>query len=246
MPGVGISDTRDMTLDEKIEILVVEDEEPIRRGLCDVLAFHGYAPCGVADGEAGLESGLSNRFGLVLLDIMLPGINGFDVCSGLRERHPHLPILMLTARGSEEDVLQGFRAGADDYVTKPFSVAELMARVEAILRRSGALHREGDRPFEFGSWQIDASALEARRDDQIVKLTGRERDILALFLRETGRIVSRRILLAEVWGAANPDAVETRSVDMQMAKLRKKLGLGIGEDSVIATVRGAGYRFGGS
>jgi two-component system response regulator RegX3 len=239
-----------MSVDEKLEILVVEDEEAIRRGLCDVLAYHGYLPNGVADGEAGLEAGLSNRYALVLLDVMLPGVSGFDVCAGLRERHAHLPILMLTARGSEEDVLTGFRAGADDYVTKPFAVAELMARVEAILRRSGALHRDGERPFAFASWQIDSAALTASRatenGEESVSLTQRERDILGLFVRETGRIVSRRRLLAEIWGAANPDRIETRSVDMQMAKLRKKLALGSGEDSVIATVRGAGYRFGGA
>lgn len=234
-----------MSVDEKLEILVVEDEEPIRRGLCDVLAYHGYIPNGVADGEAGLEAGLSNRYALVLLDVMLPGVSGFEVCAGLRKRHAHLPILMLTARGSEEDVLTGFRAGADDYVTKPFAVSELMARVEAILRRSGALHREGENPFAFGGWQIDPASLSASRGDESVPLTQRERDILALFVRETGRIVSRRNLLAEVWGAANPDRIETRSVDMQMAKLRKKLDLGSGEDSVIATVRGAGYRYGG-
>lgn len=242
----GLPDTRKMTADSKLEILVVEDEEPIRRGLCDVLAYHGYLPCGVEDGEAGLEAGLSNRFALVLLDVMLPGISGFEVCEGLREHHAHLPILMLTARGSEEDVLTGFRAGADDYVTKPFAVAELVARVEAILRRSGSIQPEGDRPFAFDSWQIDPTSLSARRKDECVQLTQRERHILRLFIREKGRIVSRRTLLAEIWGSANPDRIETRSVDMQMAKLRKKLTFGIGEDSVIATVRGAGYRFGGS
>ena len=234
-----------MATDDKLEILVVEDEEPIRRGLCDVLAYHGYQPAGALDGEEGLAAGLSNRFALVLLDVMLPGISGFDVCEGLRERHPHLPIIMLTARGSEEDVLTGFRAGADDYVTKPFAVAELMARVEAILRRSGALHRDGERPFSFGSWEIDPSSLRARDGENEVELTQRERSILTLFVREQGRIVSRRTLLAEVWGSANPDRVETRSVDMQMTKLRRKLGLGSGENSIIATVRGAGYRYGG-
>jgi DNA-binding response OmpR family regulator len=233
-----------MATDDKLEILVVEDEEPIRRGLCDVLAYHGYQPAGAGDGEEGLAAGLSNRYALVLLDVMLPGISGFEVCEGIRERHSHLPIIMLTARGSEEDVLTGFRAGADDYVTKPFAVAELMARVEAILRRSGALHRDGERPFSFGSWQIDPSALRARDGEEEVELTQRERSILTLFVREQGRIVSRRTLLAEVWGSANPDRVETRSVDMQMTKLRRKLGLGSGENSIIATVRGAGYRYG--
>ncbi len=227
-----------------LEILVVEDEEPIRRGLCDVLVYHGYAPTGVEDGESGLHEGLSNRYALVVLDIMLPGMSGFDVCEALRERHAHLPILMLTARGSEEDVLAGFKAGADDYVTKPFSVAELVARVEAILRRSGSLRPAQECAFGFGDWQVDPPSLRASQGDAQVDLTQRELAILALLVREWGRIVSRRMLLSQVWGTPNPERVETRTVDMQMAKLRKKLGLGTGTTSLIETVRGAGYRFG--
>ena len=123
----------------KAAILVVEDELAIQRGLCDVLAFHGYQPTGVGTGEEGLRQGRSGQFELVILDIMLPGINGFDVCEQLRAELPRLPILMLTARGAEDDVLRGFRSGSDDYVTKPFSISELLARVEALLRRSGKL-----------------------------------------------------------------------------------------------------------
>ncbi len=235
-----------MAGNEKLPILVVEDEEPIRRGLCDLLAYHGYAPAGAADGAEGLREGLSNRYALILLDVMLPEINGFEVCRALRDAHPHLPILMVTARGSEEDVLEGFRAGADDYVTKPFSVAEVMARVEAILRRSGRILPDEQRPFEFAGWQVEPANLRARQGDLDAELTSRELAILALFLRERGRIVSRRTLLAEVWGTPDPDRVETRSVDMQMAKLRKKLGFAAQDGAgPIQTVRGAGYRFGG-
>jgi len=236
-------------MDEKLPILVVEDEEPIRRGLCDVLAYHGYAPAGAADGAEGLREGLSNRYALILLDVMLPEINGFEVCRALRDAHPHLPILMVTARGSEEDVLEGFRAGADDYVTKPFSVAEVMARVEAILRRSGRILPEEQRCFEFAGWQVEPANLRARKGDLDAELTSRELAILALFVRERGRIVSRRTLLAEIWGTPDPDRVETRSVDMQIAKLRKKLGFAAqnagGPGGPLQTVRGAGYRFGG-
>jgi two-component system response regulator RegX3 len=236
-----------MAGEEKIPILVVEDEEPIRRGLCDVLAYHGYQPAGAADGAEGLREGLSNRYALILLDVMLPEKNGFDVCRELREAHPHLPILMVTARGSEEDVLAGFRAGADDYVTKPFSVAEVMARVEAILRRSGRILPQEQRPFEFAGWQVEPANLRATRGKREVELTSRELAILALFLRERGRIVSRRTLLAEIWGSPDPDRIETRSVDMQMAKLRKKLGFAPQDGGgPIQTVRGAGYRFGGA
>ena len=126
-----------MANDAALPVLVVEDEESIRRGLCDVLAFHGYRPEGAERGDDGLQRGLANQHALVILDVMLPGLSGIDVCRRLREDLPRLPILMLTARGAEQDVLEGFRAGADDYVTKPFSVAELVARVEALLRRAG-------------------------------------------------------------------------------------------------------------
>lgn len=231
-----------MPVNAKPAVLVVEDEESIRRGLCDVLAFRGYAPEGVERGDEGLRRGLSRQHALVLLDVMLPGLNGFDVCRELRGALPELPILMLTARGSEQDVLDGFRAGADDYVTKPFSVAELFARVEALLRRSGARTRdEGAPPFAFGPWQVDRQTRLARRGAESVELTALELALAALFARERGRILSRRLLLKEVWDVADPDRIETRTVDMHVAKLRKKLGAGI--DALIHTVRGEGYRY---
>ena len=221
-------------------ILVVEDEASIRKGLCDVLAFRGYAPEGVERGDTGLECGLAKRHALVILDVMLPGLDGFDVCEKLRRELPKLPILMLTARGSEEDVLEGFRRGADDYVTKPFSVAELMARVEALLRRTDVAVEPETAPFAFGEWEIDGAQLRARRGDEQFELTRREVSILALLHREAGRIVSRRALLREVWGFAEPERIETRTVDMHIAKLRKKLEAGA--ESQIETVRGEGYR----
>ncbi len=223
-------------------ILVVEDEESIRKGLCDVLAFRGYAPEGVERGDDGLRRALSNEHALVLLDVMLPAMNGFDVCRELRAALPELPVLMLTAQGSEQDVLEGFRVGADDYVTKPFSVAELVARVEALLRRSGAgVADETPEPFAFGSWRIDPGTREAARDDARVELTQLEASLASLFAREPGRILSRRRLLKEVWGVADPDRIETRTVDMHVAKLRKKLDAS--GDALIQTVRGEGYRF---
>jgi len=227
----------------KAAILVVEDEEPIRRGLCDVLAYHGFAPTPAGDGEQGLQHAVTGEYALIVLDVMLPGRNGFEVCTELRERGHAVPVLMLTARGSEDDVLSGFRAGADDYVTKPFSVAELMARVEAILRRSGALRDASESPFDFAGWSVDPANLRAERDARRVDLTPRELELLRLFVRERGRIVSRRTLLAEVWGARNPERIETRTVDMQIAKLRKKLDAA--GDPLLETVRGAGYRYGG-
>jgi DNA-binding response OmpR family regulator len=220
-------------------VLVVEDEAAIRRGLCDVLAFHGYAPEGVERGDDGLRAALANRHALVVLDVMLPGMNGFEVCRELRAQLPRIPILILTARGAESDVLDGFRAGADDYVTKPFSVAELMARVDALMRRAGS-GASAPQPFSLGGWQVDAAELRARRDGRDVELTRREVELLALFAREPGRILSRRRLLQEIWGFPEPDRVETRTVDMHVAKLRRKLGAA--GDALIETVRGEGYR----
>jgi DNA-binding response OmpR family regulator len=227
----------------KLAILVVEDEAAIRTGLCDVLAFRGYAPTGVATGDDGRREAVSGRHALVLLDVMLPGLSGFDVCRAVRAELPELPILMLTARGSEADVLEGFRCGADDYVTKPFSVAELMARVEALLRRAGRLPRAEETPFALAGWTVDPAARTAERDAERVELSRLELGVLALFARERGRIVSRRALLREVWGMRHVDGIQTRTVDMHVAKLRKKLGMD--EAGPIQTVRGEGYRFAG-
>jgi len=226
-------------------VLVVEDEDSIRTGLCDVLAFRGYTPEGVSRGDEGLRRGRESEFALVLLDVMLPGLSGFDVCRDLRAAKPTLPILMLTARGAEADVLEGFRAGADDYVTKPFSVAELMARVEALLRRAGAASEEEEsaaEPFDFGPWQVEPQTRQARCDGDQVELTPLEAALARLLAAERGRIVSRRRLLREVWGAADPERLTTRTVDMHVAKLRKKLGAA--GDALIETVRGEGYRLG--
>ncbi len=222
-------------------ILVVEDELAIQRGLCDVLAYHGHAPTGVANGDDGLREGLRGDFDLVVLDVMLPGRSGFDVCRALRSHDAKLPILMLTARGAEEDVLEGFRSGSDDYVTKPFSVAELMARIEALLRRGARAEQiVASEPFAFGSWRIEPERLVAECDGVATELSRREVEMLALLMRERGRIVSRRRLLADVWGMGSPERIETRTVDMHIAKLRKKLGRDGRE--LIETVRGEGYR----
>ncbi len=224
---------------DKLRILVVEDEESIRGGLCDVLVYHGYAPTAVETGEEGLEVGRSEELALVILDLMLPGIHGLEVCRRLREERPQLPVLMLTAKGSEDDVVRGLRAGADDYVTKPFSVRELVARVEALLRRSGAFDQDPE-SFTFGPWQIDANGLRAVDGSRSLGLTQREIELLSLFARESGRVVSRRKLLRDVWGFVNAEEIETRTVDVHIAKLRKKID--DGERSLIETVRGVGYR----
>jgi len=225
-----------------LRILVVEDEIAIQRGLCDVLAYHGFEPTGVDDGEAGLREGLSGSFDLVVLDVMLPSMSGFEVCEELRAVERELPILMLTARGSEEDVLRGFRAGADDYVTKPFSISELVARVEALLRRTTRRAEPPREAFDFGPFRVDPEQRSMARDGSSEDLTQREVQLLSVLARERGRIVSRRALLAEVWELGCAERIETRTVDMHIAKLRRKLG-GDGH-ALIATIRGEGYRFG--
>jgi two-component system response regulator RegX3 len=230
-------------VEEKRQVLVVEDEEAIRRGVCDLLVFHGYLPIAASRGDEGLALALSRGWGLVILDLMLPGINGLDVCRRLRAAVPAVPILMLTAKGAEDDVVAGLEAGADDYVTKPFSVRELMARVEALMRRS--LHL-GAPPacFSFGPWTVDPRNRMAEADGRQVQLTDREVDLLALFSRQRGQVVSRETLLQSVWGVARPDELFTRTVDVHIAKLRKKIDRPRGP-SLLETVRGAGYRASG-
>jgi two-component system response regulator RegX3 len=228
-------------MNEKPHVLLVEDEESIREGLRDVLVYHGYQVTAVASGEQGLEVVRGAEFAIVLLDVMLPGVNGFDVCRRVRKEKPTQPILMLTAKGAEEDVVKGFRCGADDYVTKPFSIRELLARLEALLRRSRALTRT-DPVITFGEWEIETASLMARRDSEQREITPRELSLIQLLCREKGRIVSRRTLLKEVWGMAMVDELETRTVDMHIAKLRKKLDP---NGELVRTVRGAGYRYRG-
>jgi len=221
------------------QILVIEDEAAIRTGICDVLAFKGFAPVGVERGDDGLTEAMTGNYALCIVDVMLPGLDGFSICEQVRSKRPGQALLMLTAKGSEEDVLRGFAAGADDYVTKPFSVAQLMARVQALLRRSGAAVADA---FTAGNLEVDASRLVARNGEASVDLTPRDVEVLAHLARDAGRVVSRNELLREVWGYNRAEALETRCVDMHIAKLRKKLSSVSGDGGPIETVRGAGYR----
>ncbi len=220
-------------------ILVVEDEPHVLRGLCDLLAYRGFRPHGVETGEQALTFVRRGPPDLILLDVQLPGIDGFEVCRRVRAEIPWLPVVMLTARDAEEDVLRGFSSGSDDYVTKPFSVGEVVARIEAVLRRSDPLGR-AEAPFALGPWTIDPVRMCASAGGVVVELTRREVELLAFFRRESGRIVSRRSLLSHVWKMRGADRVETRTVDMHIAKLRKKLAPAGRE--LIETVRGEGYR----
>jgi len=217
-------------------VLLVEDEASVRRGLADVLRFRGCEVALAVDGREALKLALQARWELLVLDIMLPELDGYSVCRQLREAGRETPVLMLTAKGDEDDVVRGFEAGANDYVTKPFGVRELTWRIDALLRRSS---RAIAPTFAVGSLTVDVEGMDARALHERIELSAREVRILWVLSRERGRIVSRRLLLAEAWDMNNAQAVETRTVDVHIAKLRKKLGR---HGSLIATVRGQGYR----
>ena len=232
-------------MSEKLSILVIEDESAIRMGICDVLAFKGFEPVGVERGDEGLVEALTGRHALCIVDVMLPGTDGFTICREVREQLPQQALLMLTARGAEEDILAGFEAGADDYVTKPFSVAQLMARVQALLRRASAVPTDR---FAVGRVEVDTRALQARSGTVTVDLSLRDVEVLACLSRQLGSVVSRADLLRDVWGYSRAESLETRCVDMHIAKLRRKLRPVSAESgsALIETVRGAGYRVRGA
>jgi DNA-binding response OmpR family regulator len=223
----------------RASILVVEDDAAIRNGLLDVFVFNGYEAFGEEDGARGLETALNREFDLLVLDLMLPSLDGFSICEKVRAQKPDQPILILTAKGSEDDVVKGFTCGADDYVNKPFSLKELMLRVEALLRRSGKTN--SDLSFSIGGITFDPQTLIAYRGADSLELTRREMDIMAFLHKNRDRIVSKAQLLKDVWQYSNPD-VETRTVDIHMLKLKKKLLTLDGSAPMIQTVRGQGYR----
>ena len=223
----------------KANILIVEDDAAIRNGLGDVLVFNGYAVNAVADGGEGLRAALDNAYDLVLLDVMLPTMDGFTICRHVRRERPGQSIIMITAKGSEDDIVTGFKAGADDYMPKPFSLRELIVRVEAVLRRSG--RHLGDERITCQGIDFDGANLWAVSGERTQELTRREMDIIVYLFRNQDRIVSKKELLTEVWHYADAD-IETRTVDIHILKLRKKIaGLGHGQN-LIETIRGQGYR----
>jgi DNA-binding response OmpR family regulator len=239
-------------VNESRAILVVEDEAAIRTGICDLLSYHGHRPTGVGDGERGLAEALTGRYALVILDVMLPGRDGFSICEALRAARPGQAILMLTARGREQDVLRGFECGCDDYVAKPFTLALLRARIDALLRRAApspeALASDDGEPkpartLVVGSLELDLDNLRARVGERDIELTTRDLEVLEYLARERHRVVPRIDLLREVWGYERAEKLETRCVDMHVVKLRRRLAELLPEgESPIETVRGVGYR----
>lgn len=225
---------------EKTRILIVEDEAAIRVGLIDVFVFHGYEVDSAEHGETGLRKALTGLYDLILLDVMLPGINGFDICNQIRQQDRQQAIIMLTAKTSDEDIVQGLTLGADDYVAKPFSITQLVLRVQAVLRRSGIGEQQQRQIALHNGSVIDTVNLCIDGSDS--QFTRREMDVLQYLNRQSDRPVSREELLTKVWGYASDMEIETRTVDIHIAKLRRKIEIDPSDPQVIVTVRGAGYR----
>lgn len=223
--------------DAKKQILIIEDEPDLVRGLADALGFEGFDVQAASTAQEGIDRARELSPDCVLLDLMLPDDNGYKVCETLRSLDPVLPIIMLTAKAQEADKVRGLDVGADDYVTKPFSVRELMLRIKAIIRRAKP-EPSSSQVIEFGSLRLDRDAHRVWIDGEEVVLTALEFKLLAAFVSRKGRVQSRDSLLSDVWGI---DAeVTTRTVDTHVKRLREKLGdLG----RYIETLRGVGYRF---
>jgi two-component system response regulator RegX3 len=229
-------------MQKKPRLFIVEDEPAIRTGLVDVFVFHGFEVESAADGREALERALRGGFDLILLDVMLPGVDGFEICARIRAVDRDQPIIMLTAKGADEDIIHGLSLGADDYVAKPFSVAQLVLRAQAVLRRShfgtDATHR-----IALGEdVELDVSNLSGRRRGESLSFTRREMEVLQYLHANGDRPVSREELLTRVWGYARASDIETRTVDIHVAKLRRKIEADPAQPRYLVTVRGAGYR----
>jgi DNA-binding response OmpR family regulator len=222
--------------------LVVEDDSAIRRGVCDMLRYHGFEVQEAADGDEGLEQAQSAEVDIVLLDLILPGVLGLEILEQVRNARPTLPIIIMTAKGEEADRIKGLKLGADDYVVKPFSIKELIARIEAVLRRSP------ERPSDVKKVNIPGAVVDLGRSEVKFKdgtrneLSEREVELLAYLARNRGRAISRDEILQRVW-RIEPRGTDTRTIDMHIARLREKLRDDPAEPGIIMTVRGKGYMF---
>ena len=229
-------------MQQKIRILIIEDEVAIREGLLDVFVYHGYDVDFSGNGTEGLQKALTGNFDLILLDVMLPGLNGFEICNQIREKDRDQAIIMLTAKSSDEDIIEGLSLGADDYVAKPFSIAQLLLRVQAVLRRTHKILEQNKQIQLSENRIIDCQNLSGLFDDKTVSFTRREIEILLYLNNNSQRPVSRDELLHKVWGYAADVDLETRTVDIHIAKLRRKIEQDSSQPKYLITVRGAGYR----
>ena len=224
------------------KILIIEDEDSIRMAMEDDFRLENYAVEVASDGLEGLAKGADPETDLIILDIMLPGMNGYDICKKLRGQGIRTPIIMLTAKGQEIDRVLGLELGADDYVTKPFSPRELQARVKAVLRR---MEKEpdvtGDILFRFGGLEVDFRQYQCHKDGKEIRLTAHEFGLLKYLIQNKGRVIDRYELLDEVWG--KDVVVSHRTVDTHMANLRKKIEDDPNQSRLIISIRGIGYKF---
>ena len=228
----------------KPRLLIIEDEPAILTGLIDLFVYHGYDVDAAQDGRLGLEKALRESYDLIILDIMLPTLDGFAICNAIRKDSREQPLIILTAKTSDEDIITGLTLGADDYVAKPFSVRELVLRVEAVLRRSPRRKHAEAQLWIGEHLQIDTRNLVGIQGDKAepILFTRREIDILQYLKQHHDRPVSREELLVEVWGYARASRFETRTVDIHMAKLRRKIEPDPKTPTVLLTVRGEGYK----
>jgi two-component system alkaline phosphatase synthesis response regulator PhoP len=222
------------------KILIVEDEPNMVAGLRDNFEFEGHQVISAPDGVAGLERAISESPDLVILDVMMPRMSGLDVCKQLKAKRPGIPIIMLTARGQEVDKVLGLELGADDYVTKPFSIRELLARVKAVLRRSQGPAKDSER-FAFGEVEVNVKSCQVSRKGKAVDFSSKEFDLLKFFLNHPGETLSRDRLLEEVWGYDRFPT--TRTVDAHIVRLRQKVEPKPEDPRFILTVHGTGYKF---
>jgi two-component system alkaline phosphatase synthesis response regulator PhoP len=224
------------------KVLLVEDEDSLVLTLSDALTSEGYEVVTRQNGREGYELASDRPFDIIILDINLPEKSGFDLCRDLRANGIKTPVLMLTARGELVDKILGFKLGADDYLTKPFEVPELLVRLEALLRRTlGEVTSDTSKIFDFGSVRVDLTRAEVRKDGKPVELSTREFQLLQYFIEHSNQVITREKLLEDVWGYTGD--VFTRTVDVHVSLLRKKLDDSSKKSSRFATIRGLGYRF---
>lgn len=224
------------------KILIIEDEEAIRSVLEDDFLLENYDVEVASDGIDGLEKATNPGINLIILDIMLPGLNGFEICKKLRNQGIKTPIIMLTAKGQEIDRIVGLEIGADDYLTKPFSPRELQARVRAILRRmEKEPEKTGDKLFNFDGLEVDFLRYECRKNGKELSLTTREYELLKYLLKNRGRVINRDEIMDEIWG--KNVFVAPRTVDTHMSNLRKKIEKDPARPRLITSIRGVGYKF---
>jgi len=222
------------------KILIVEDEPNMVAGLRDNFEYEGYTVITALDGVEGLQRALDESPDLVVLDVMMPRMSGLEVCKQLRAKRGSIPIIMLTARGQEVDKVVGLELGADDYVTKPFSIRELLARVKAVLRRTAVVPKDMDQ-HSFADVEVDLKRCRVLKSGKVIDVSSKEFELLKYFICHSGEILSRDRLLEEVWGYENYPT--TRTVDTHLVRLRQKLEPDPEQPQYFLTVHGTGYRF---